>query len=229
LERFGTLNGLLDKYWKERAKTDENVMKTFERLRRETLPVIYYEKEIGYQPPPLPRGAFMDLLPLGKDRVLVFLVWDKQIRVWDEDAEGGSETGKMPAYGIAADWAEPFAVYGRPPHFMFVTESGKVYTWRNAGKATQKLERPLQTTRRIHTLIEDADTGNVWAFAAAPPGTLKLEPVYFLLDPEDGIKGDLHEYRLPEVKADQLPAGARELLPYVKVLENDKRIHISKK
>ena len=173
----------------------------------------------------------MDYLPIGEARLLFFLVWQQKIRVWQasHDAKEGPPRDweyppaepVPPVYNIPTEWAEPFYVMGSAPDFLFVTESGRLYGWHKAGLAKQEMIAHWQSARRIRTLITDAETGKTWAFAAADPGTLKLAPVYFLLDNEAGIRGEPTEYTLPKAEGERLPAAVRDLLPYVKILQDN--------
>ena len=129
------------------------------------------------------------MLPYAEDRYLLVLAWENKLRMWDYklaswrgDAELASGPDKLgvykpvddsiwkvkskPDYEIPSTWMEPFVAFGKPPALSFVTFSGRVHAWRNAGKADQVLQR-VWDGPAIEAIVSDADTNRVWVFSAA--------------------------------------------------------------
>jgi len=244
---FKSLCAEFQAYWRERATAEPKIARNIDKLEHWEGP------DIVTQPFPRPPGAYVDFLPIGETRSLCFLVWQNQMRAWEEeirhvdvstraknaapdvgitfiDDEEENPPRTNPKFSIAADWGEPFVVYGSPPNFLFVTDSGKLYGWHAAGTPAQKLQKHWDAAPPIRALITDYDTGKTWAFAKPDPGTLKGDAVYCLLDPETGIKNNAWKrFEFAEVKGEGLPSAVTKLLPYVKVLQDNGDIRLPKK
>jgi len=227
---YDTFCQLFTAYWDQRAAAEPKIAKNMGLLEFNA------GDDIAQQPMPMPPGAHFDFLPIAENRLLFFLVWQNQIRVWEEDCrdwdaehDATNRTSKKPIYTIPADWAEPFVVYGSPPHFLFVTEYGRLYGWHAVGQSRQKMQQHWQGAPPIRALITDYDTGKTWAFAKPDPGTPKADPVYCLLDAETGIKNNAWKrYEFAEANGEGLPSAVTKLLPYVKVLQDNGDIRLPK-
>jgi len=240
---FRSFYTVLEAHWEERAKVDPKIAEYILRLKGDA--------GTASQPFPLPPGAYFDFLPIGESRLLFFLMWQNQIRAWQEEVsddpdarqpyfieetpystfeERKKQWSKNPTYTIPFEGAEPFVVYGTPPHFLFATESGKLYGWHGAGQPSQKVQKHWESAPPIRALITDYDTGKTWAFAKPDRGTPKAAPVYCLLDPETGIKNNAWKhFDFAEVNGEWLPAAVTKLLPYIKVLQDNGDIPLPKK
>jgi hypothetical protein len=221
---FDPFHELFADYWKPRMKNQPKGLYDHQR----------FEMQL---PPPTPPGAFFDYLPVANDRVLFFLVWQNNLQFWEgrldlkSDALARKNPVSRKALGtIPVAWTEPFVVYGVPPHFLLITESGRLFAWRNAGQPNQKLESLWNEPLRIRVLISDADSGKLWAFTATDPGEKKLTPLYFLLHLDKATKdAQADSYKLVQIQNEHLPAKVRPLLSYAKVLQDGRKIEILKK
>ena len=226
--RLDPFSDIFREHWKGRAKVDQTIARNLDRFR--------WDANTTPQPLPTPPGAFMDYLPVASDKVLFFLRWQSTVRVWEakldiqsRESKGQKSVAKMPVYTIAADWSGPFFVLGSGTDFLFVTESGRMYGWHGAGHLKQEMVAHWESARRIHTLVTDSDANRTWAFASASGGTLNLKSVYFLLDSITGIKGEPKEYKLTSRQQEKLPGPVRDLLPYIKILQDNGEIESAKK
>ena len=181
--RFSTLKTVFTDFWQSEFQDDDNFRANLDRLNGDS--------NTMRQPMPVPPAAFMDYLPVGRDRLFLFLAWEDKIRVWEETHDPafgspqewrGEPRSLAPLFSIASDWAEPFYVLGSPPDLLFVTESGRLYGWHAFGTPDQQMVTHWQSAQQIHTLIADYDTEKTWAFASPASGSLKLKSVYFALD-----------------------------------------------
>jgi hypothetical protein len=194
-----------------------------------------YWAKVGYEPAkaggtgpaPFVEGARADCLPVDSHALLLFVLWEKELRAWRLDWLAKREPGKpwvkwsdKPVLRIATDLEEPFTVYGSPQRLLFVTDSGKLHAWSESPSAEQKTEVIWADRQRpIEVVIGDALSGQAFGFTRAEKGAA-VESVYFEL----GTKVRPVPYdpsRLKEPKADE-PLDS--VLEYARVLLAEKKI-----
>ncbi len=179
--RFSTLKTVFTDFWQSEFQDDDSFRANLDRLNGDS--------NTMRQPMPVPPAAFMDYLPVGRDRLFLFLAWEDKIRVWEETHD--------PASGSPQEWrGEPRSLaplLALPAtgqsHFMFWVRrriyclSRSLADYMAGTPLAHLISRWLPIgNREIHTLIADYDTEKTWAFASPASGSLKLKSVYFALD-----------------------------------------------
>ena len=186
---------------------------------------------------PLPADAFVSILPHAESRFLLIVAWEKQLRMWDHELHAWPNSLELkeertprpkvkanPTFAIPSTWAEPFVAFGKPPNVSFVTESGRVHAWRDAGRRTQVLHE-VWDGPPIEAIVSDANSEQVWAFTAFGKHKEKMGRFFFRLDAAsaDGL-GQISQYQLPQINTKDLPATVAQVLPYVNVLQTHKKL-----
>jgi hypothetical protein len=199
------------------------------------IPLAYWKKSghvplvTGFKADPVVEGAYVDCLPLNEKSLLLFLLWEQELRAWRaewKDLEDRKKTyvewSDKPVLKIATDIHEPFVLYGTPSRLFIVTESGALHLCLNAEKGGRKTE-PLWTgdPRPIRVIISDTASGKDFAFAPAPKGSAKeVSSVYFEitddLEPVVYDAAKLKEYK-PEEQLKTVVEHARLLLADKKI------------
>jgi hypothetical protein len=157
------------------------------------IPLAYWKKSghipvvTGIHADPVVEGAYVDCLPLNEKSMLLFLLWEHELRAWraewknlDDREKTYVEWSDKPVLTIATDIHEPFILYGTPSRLFIVTESGALHFCLNAEKGGRKTEL-LWTgdPRPIRVVISDTASGKDFAFAPGKPGTKDQSSFYF--------------------------------------------------
>jgi hypothetical protein len=182
---------------------------------------------------PIPEHYF-DFLPTGKDTVLLFLLSKGKMVVWQgrgqlvdkrkEIAIGRDaweiSWSKEPMATLTPAFLEWFQVYpGKDGGFLFLTESGKLYSSPKPEKGEGKIEASWTDEKRpIRAVVADTAGGKEFAFA--PPAGKEGEPVYFEL----AARVQPRKFDPKNIKPVALEDPLKTVLEYTQVLRADKQI-----
>ena len=117
------------------------------------------------------QGAYFDFLPITKDSILLFILDENRMRVWEGKSKRKTVTVELEkssakieewVFGwsellgavIACPFSESFVVFGDARTHYFVTVSGKLFVAKESQKETEKPE----TTRRLIRELGDDDS-----------------------------------------------------------------------
>jgi hypothetical protein len=147
----------------------------------------------GTGPYPPIKQSHYDFLPVAKESVLLFVMYRGDITVWRGDGKW-----EQPKEAWSIQWSEksieefkteitePFWVGGSEKQYLFVTQSGRLYTAVNGEDGKRKVEPAWRMgSQPIVVVITDVDANRYFAFTK-PRRDVKLDgkPVYFELGPD---------------------------------------------
>jgi hypothetical protein len=180
-----------------------------------------YEKGfgIGWARTPVDEMWF-DVLPVGQDACRLFILWKRQVTVWEGRGKWLADKVKWDVTWaeqevIAADLNEQFTVFQQGADYFFVTDSGKAYIAKKREKGPRQAEPIwIDASRPIIGMIADVDRGETFVFAKNKRAVIGAKDCYFALADKPRVV-EFSPFDLTPVKA---PEPLRTVTQYARLL-----------
>jgi hypothetical protein len=156
----------------------------------------WYDPIATIAPPDGKPGPVFDFLPTHADRGLLFVVYQRQLSIWEAKGVPNDRPfgpGRFSTWDVkweekkdlairGLEFSEPFQVFAQNDRWFFLTTTGKLYIIRDEKQGGPGMARWwTEDDSPISALVTDTATGKTYAFTAPKPGVEKGRSVYFEL------------------------------------------------
>jgi len=185
------------------------------------------------------KGFYFDVLPVGKGKVLLFVLWKEKMAAWEGEGRWSEKRQRWevrwpekPTAAVATEraglGAEPFTAYARDKTWFFLTRSGQLFAAPEGSGPDRVASRAWVDSRLpVRAVVTDTAADKTFLFTRRAGVVLKpgqatpedQQDLYFEL--ATGAKPNRYDRKALDPPPDDDPVGS--VLPYARLVLGEKR------